>query len=205
MVPRIHPSAIIEDDVKIGEGSSIWDNCHVRHGASIGSETIIGEKTYVAYDVSIGNRVKINAFVYVCAGVKIEDMCMISAGTIFTNDRFPRAMNRELTALETSDPTEETLETIVKKGTAIGAGAIIGPGIELGEFSMVGMGAVVTKNVPAQALVVGNPAKIAGYVCICGPRLFKTTGEPDEGAELTCKRCRRKYSWINNTLKLIEE
>ena len=87
---RIHPTAAIEDGVEIGEGTAIWDSVHIRGpGTSIGSSVIVGEKTYIAYDVNIGNRVKINAFVYICAGVTIEDGVMISAGTIFTNDRFP--------------------------------------------------------------------------------------------------------------------
>lgn len=193
--PSIHPSALIEPGVVIGEESSVWDNVHIRRNARIGHHTSIGEKTYVAYDVAIGNYVKINAFVYICAGVTIEDMCMISAGTVFTNDRFPRAMNKELTALETSDPTEETLSTVMRKGSTIGANATIGPGITLGEFSMIGMGSVVTRDVPNQALVIGNPARIAGYVCICGPSLINLREAPDTGSRIECHRCGRKYFW----------
>ena len=88
---------MIEDRVEIGPHSSIWDNVHIRHDTRLGHHCSVGEKTHIAYDVAIGNYVKINAFVYICTGVEIEDMCMISANTVFTNDRFPRAMNRELT------------------------------------------------------------------------------------------------------------
>ena len=197
---RIHPTALLEYGVELGEGVSVWDNVHIRHGSRIGANTSIGEKSYIAYDVQIGANVKINAFVYICAGVAIEDMCMISAGTVFTNDRFPRAMNRELTALETSDPTEETLFTRVKRGSTIGANATIGPGITLGEFSMIGMGAVVTRDVPDQALVIGNPAHIAGYVCVCGPRLISMASPPEEGAVVECHRCNRKYVWAGQRL-----
>ena len=130
---------MIEDRVEIGPHSSIWDNVHIRHDTRLGHHCSVGEKTHIAYDVAIGNYVKINAFVYICTGVEIEDMCMISANTVFTNDRFPRAMNRELTDLETSDPTEETLQTRVRQGCTIGASATIGPGVTLGRFSMVGM------------------------------------------------------------------
>jgi carbonic anhydrase/acetyltransferase-like protein (isoleucine patch superfamily) len=98
----VHPTALVEQGVVLGEGTKIWDNVHLRRGARIGKSCIIGEKSYVAYDVVIGDYVKLNAAVYVCAAVTIEDFCMISAHTVFTNDRFPRAGNRELTGLETS-------------------------------------------------------------------------------------------------------
>ena len=87
---RVHPTAILEDGVAIGRGSSIWDNVHIRHSTTLGEECIVGGKTYIAYGVRIGNRVKINAAVYIAHGVTIEDGVMISAGTVFTNDRFPR-------------------------------------------------------------------------------------------------------------------
>ena len=118
--------------MEIDDYSSIWDHVHIRHNTILGHHTSVGEKTHISYEVRIGNYVKINAFVYICTGVVIEDMCMISAGTVFTNDRFPRAMNRELTELETSDPTEETLLTTVRRGCTIGAHATIGPGGDAG-------------------------------------------------------------------------
>lgn len=199
---RVHPTALLEEGVELAEGVSIWDNVHIRRNARIGSNTSVGEKSYIAYDVSIGRNVKINAFVYICAGVTIEDMCMISAGTVFTNDRFPRAMNRQLTALETSNPTDETLSTLVRRGTTIGAHATIGPGITLGEFCMVGMGSVVTRDVPAQALVIGNPARVVGYVCVCGPRLVNLTVPPSLEGNVQCHRCGRQYQWFGEGLKL---
>lgn len=201
---RIHPTALIEDGVEIGEHSSIWDNVHIRRDTRLGHHVSVGEKSHIAYAVRIGDNVKINAFVYICTGVEIEDMCMISAGTVFTNDRYPRAMNRELTELETSDPTEETLLTVVRRGCTIGAHATIGPGVILGEFSMIGMGAVVTRDVPPQALVVGNPATVVGYVCICGPRLINLSRAPEPGSTLTCHRCARVYDWDGTRLALRE-
>lgn len=181
--------------MEIGNCSSVWDNVHIRRRSCLGHHTSVGEKTHIAYDVKIGNYVKINAFVYICTAVVIEDMCMISAGTVFTNDRFPRAMNRELTELETAEPTAETLLTTVRRGATIGAHATIGPGVTLGEFSMVGMGAVVTRDVPDQALVVGNPATVVGYVCLCGPRLIRLAAPPEAGSMVTCQRCGRRYFW----------
>lgn len=189
----------------LGPGCSVWDNVHIRRDTRLGRNVSVGEKTHIAYDVVIGDNVKINAYVYICTGVTIEEMCMISAGTVFTNDRFPRAMNRELTALETSDPTEETLRTRVRRGTTIGAHATIGPGITLGEFSMIGMGAVVTRDAPPQALLVGNPARVVGYVCICGPRLVDLGAAPLAGASVACERCGRKYVWDGARLVLTED
>ena len=145
MEVRIHDTAIIEDDVSIGEGSSVWDSVHIRYGTRIGKECIIGEKTYVAYGVEIGDRVKINSMVYVCNAVTIETGVMISAGTIFTNDRFPRATTPDLSQLRGSAPDEHTLPTLVREGATIGAGCTIGNDLEIGRFAMIGMGSVVTK------------------------------------------------------------
>lgn len=184
-----HATAIIEEGVELGENVQVWDNAHIRKRAKIGSYSIVGGKSIIAYDVTIGSRVKINAMVYICTGVLIEEMCMISAGVIFTNDVFPRAMNRDLTALETSEPTDNTLSTLVRKGCTIGANATIGPGVTLGAFSMVGMGAVVTRDVPPYGLVVGNPARVIGYVCVCGPKL-NVSSNP-----ISCDYCQRKYFW----------
>lgn len=165
---RIYPTAIIEENVTLGEGTSVWDNVHIRHGASLGDECIVGEKSYIAYDVKIGNRVKINAMVYICAEVTIEDGVMISAGTTFTNDRFPRATFPDLKSLRPSEPDEHTLKTLVREGSTIGAGCIIGNDLEIGRWAMVGMGSVVTKSVPDFHLVLGSPARSVGAVCKCG-------------------------------------
>jgi UDP-2-acetamido-3-amino-2,3-dideoxy-glucuronate N-acetyltransferase len=199
---RIHPTAIIEEGVSIGAGTSVWDNVHIRKNTVIGENCIIGEKTYIAYDVRIGNSVKINSFVYICTGVTIEDQVMISAGTIFSNDRFPRAFNADGYSIKTSNPTEETLETRVCRGVTIGAGCTIGPGIELGELCMIGMGSVVTRNVAPYQLVFGSPAKHRGFVCVCGEPLRKIDGEKQMAEvetsnislEILCLKCYRKYS-----------
>jgi len=191
---RIHPTAIVEPGVEIGAGSAIWDNVHIRAPASIGRQCIIGEKSYIAYDVSIGDRVKINAFVYVCAAVTIETGVMIAAGTIFTNDRFPRATTPDLATLRGSEPDEHTLPTTVREGATIGAGCVIGCDLEIGRFAMVGMAAVVTRSVPDFHLVVGHPARTIGFVCRCGRRLQGDRGLQDTGSsELACPACGRHY------------
>jgi UDP-2-acetamido-3-amino-2,3-dideoxy-glucuronate N-acetyltransferase len=192
--PRIHPSAIIEDGVTIGSGTAIWDSVHIRHGSRLGIDCIVGGKTHISYDVSIGNRVKINSFVFICTGVSIEDGVMVSAGTIFTNDRNPRAATPDLRELRTSAPDEHTRPTLVREGATIGAGCIIGCDLTIGRFAMIGMGSVITKSVPDFHLVIGHPATFAGYVCRCGQVLHRTSdpGKPPQ-IRTSCGNCGLAY------------
>ena len=185
---------MIEPGVVIGEGSAVWDNVHIRRDARIGVECIIGEKSYIAYGVIIGDRVKINAFVYICAGVTIETGVMIAAGTIFTNDVYPRATTPDLRELRSSDPDDHTRPTLVREGASIGAGAIIGCDLTIGRFAMVGMGSTATRSVPDFHLVVGNPARSIGIVCRCGePVLRFAAGSRPPSGEVTCVHCKRAY------------
>jgi len=202
MTARVHPTALIEEGVQIGQGSSVWDNVHIRHGAQIGEECIIGEKSYIAYDVRIGNRVKINAMVYICAAVTIEDGVMISAGTIFTNDRFPRATTVDLRQLRPSEPDEHTLPTLVKAGATIGAGSVIGNDLSIGRFAMVGMGSIVTKSVPDFHLALGTPAVSIGALCRCGQLLLRFPKPMPENFSqpATCPVCQLKYSIQNGVV-----
>lgn len=193
---RIHPTALIENDVHIGMGTSVWDNVHIRHSTRIGEQCIVGEKTYIAYGVQIGNRVKINAFVYICNAVTVEDGVMISAGTIFTNDRFPRAATPDLLKLRSSDPDEHTLPTRVREGATIGAGSVIGNDLVIGRFAMIGMGSVVTKTVPDFHLVVGQPARSVGLVCRCGHLLFKfDSSSITSPRSMVCGACTLAYTF----------
>src|SRR6188768_3329788 len=148
MSVRIHPTALLEEDVSLGAGTSVWDNVHIRRGARLGEQCIVGGKSLIAYDVAIGNRVKINSAAYICNGVTIEDGVMISAGVIFTNDRFPRAATNDLSELRSSDPDEHTLPTIVREGATIGAGCLVGCSLEIGRWAMIGMGSTVTRSIP---------------------------------------------------------
>jgi UDP-2-acetamido-3-amino-2,3-dideoxy-glucuronate N-acetyltransferase len=191
---RVHPTAIVEDGVEIGPGTSIWSHVHIRGPARIGSDCIVGEKTYIAYGVTIGNRVKINAFVYICAAVSVEDGVMISAGTIFTNDRFPRATLPNLSTLRSSAPDEHTRPTLVREGATLGAASVVGCDLVIGRWSMIGMGSLVTRSVPDFHLVVGRPARTVGCVCRCGePFLrFESSSPPDVDA-VACRVCRLSY------------
>lgn len=194
MTATIHPTAIIEAGVSIGDRTSIWDNVHIRHSTRIGDECIIGEKTYIAYGVEIGNRVKINAHCYICNAVTIEDGVMVSAGTIFTNDRFPRATTPDLMRLRPSEPDEHTLLTLVREGATIGAGSTIGNDLTIGRFAMIGMGALVTKSVPDFHLAIGHPATSVGCVCRCGQLLVRFAEQGRESREVACPACRLRYA-----------
>ena len=191
---KIHPTALVEEGVEIGEGSAIWDNVHIRHHTRIGGQCIVGEKTHISYGVQIGNFVKINAFVYICTAVTIEDGVMISAGSIFTNDLYPRATDPGVTFLRSSEPDDQTLSTLVRTGATIGAGSVIGCNLTIGRFAMVGMGSLVTRSIGDYALAFGRPARTVGYVCRCGRPFARF--EPDQFPETvthSCTQCQAYY------------
>jgi UDP-2-acetamido-3-amino-2,3-dideoxy-glucuronate N-acetyltransferase len=192
--PRVHPTAIIEDGVVVGDGTSIWDSVHIRGpGTSIGSECVIGEKTYVAYGVTIRDRVKINAFVYICTAVTIETGAFVAAGVVFTNDVHPRATTPDLATLLPSEPDEQTRPTTVGEGATIGARTVVGCDLRLGRFSMTGMGSVVTRSIGDFYVVVGSPARCVGYVCRCGTPLVRFDAEQHVDGSVQCLKCGRSY------------
>lgn len=162
---EIHPSAFVEDDTEIGEGTDIWHHAHVREGARLGKNCNLGKDVYVGLGVEIGDNVKVQNSVSVYRGVKIGDNVLLGPHMTFTNDVYPRA-----------EGEWEVEETFVEDGVSIGAHATILSGITLGEYCMVGAGAVVTKDVPPHTIVFGNPAKVQGFICSCGYKL----GEADK-------------------------
>lgn len=143
-----HPQALVETD-NIGVGTRIWAFAHVLPGAVIGADCNICDHVFIENDVVIGDRVTIKCGVQIWDGLRLEDDVMVGPNATFTNDLFPR-----------SKQPFELQTTYVRKGASIGANATILSGIEIGEWAMVGAGAVVTKNVPPYAVVVGNPARI---------------------------------------------
>jgi len=194
MSARIHPTAIVEQGVTLGPGTAVWDHVHIRHSTQIGQQCIIGGKTIIAYGNQIGHRVKINSFVYICHGVTIEDGVMIGAGTIFTNDRYPRAATADLRDLRPSEPDETTRPTLVREGATVGAGCVIGNDLVIGRFAMIGMGSLVTRSIPDFHLAMGRPARSVGCVCRCGLviRRFEHPGNADSG-RVSCEACGRQF------------
>lgn len=193
MSARIHETALIDDDVEIGDGSVVWDNAHIRSGARVGESCIVGDKCYVGPDVVVGDLVKLNTGVYLCTGVALKRGVMISAHVVFTNDRYPRATTPDLGELLPSEADESTLSTTVHEGATIGAAAVIGPGLDIGRFAMVGMGSVVTRSVPPFTLVVGNPAKATALVCRCGHPIVRNLTDPTTTPSTLCDNCGRRY------------
>jgi acetyltransferase-like isoleucine patch superfamily enzyme len=205
---NIHPTADVSPLATIGEGTRIWHQAQVRERARIGRSCIIGKGVYIDFDVVIGDRVKIQNGVSIYHGATIEDGVFVGPHACLTNDKLPRAIapDGELKG----DADWEVGKILVQYGASIGAGAIIVPGVTVGRFAMVGAGAVVTRDVAAHALVVGNPARPVGFVCMCGHRLRRDyshrlmetaakdalqAGAKEAGQSFGCPSCGRQYTF----------
>lgn len=179
----VHPSSVIDEPVEIGKGTKIWHFCHVMKGAKIGERCSFGQNVFVGSKVVIGNNVKVQNNVSIYDNVYIEDDVFCGPSMVFTNVINPRShIIRK----------DEYKDTHVRQGASIGANATIVCGITLGPFCFIGAGAVVNKEVPAYALMVGIPAKIIGWMCHCGIRLSLPAISESE-KEATCKNCNSQY------------
>ncbi len=167
--PYIHPTAEVSSETHVGAGTRIWRLAAVRAGASVGEECNIGQGTYIDAHVTIGSRVKIQNYCSLFEGLTVEDGVFIGPHVCFTNDLFPRAITPE-GQLKGAEDWEVT-PTLVRYGASIGAGSVIRCGVTIGRFALIGAGAVVTHDVPAHALIFGNPARQQGWVCSCARRL----------------------------------
>jgi UDP-2-acetamido-3-amino-2,3-dideoxy-glucuronate N-acetyltransferase len=172
----IHPDADVSADARVGERTRIWDLARIREGAVLGDDCIVGRGAYIDAGVRIGNRVKIqnNALIY--HGVSIASGVFIGPAAVLTNDRFPRSITAD-GELATEDDWALS-EIHLAEGCSIGAAAVVVAGCDIGRYATVGAGAVVTHPVADYALVVGNPARLLGWVCHCGRRLVDGEGVP---------------------------
>lgn len=192
---QIHPTAEVSPQAHIGAGTKIWHQAQVREGARIGQSCIIGKGVYIDFDVVIGNRVKIQNGASIYHGATIEDGVFIGPHACLANDKFPRAITPEGQLKRDTD--WEVGKILIQYGASIGAGAIILPGVTVGRFAMVGAGAVVTKDVIAHGLVIGNPARLVGFVCQCGHRLVPVDdkGQRSKERRFSCPACGREYTF----------
>jgi UDP-2-acetamido-3-amino-2,3-dideoxy-glucuronate N-acetyltransferase len=173
-----HASAVVDDGAEIGEGTRVWHFCHVSSGARIGPGCVLGQNVYVASTVVVGAGVKIQNNVSLYDGVTVEDHAFLGPSAVFTNVINPRA------EIERRD---EYRPTRIGRGATIGANATILCGNRIGDYALIGAGAVVTANVPAYALVIGVPARQIGWICRCGVQLEV------EGGAAYCAACGRGY------------
>src|SRR3989442_2978060 len=181
----IAETAVVADDAQIGVATRIWHHAQVREGARVGRECNVGKGVYVGAGVVIGDRCKVENNASLFEGLTLEDGVFVGPHVCFTNDRRPRATNPDGSLQTATD--WELGHTTVRRGASIGAGAIVLPGLEIGRYAMVGAGSVVTGDVPAHALMVGNPARRIGWLCFC--RGERSDTGPAAGGELRCARC----------------
>jgi len=181
----VHPSSFVDEGAVVGKGSKVWHFCHVLSGAVIGERCNIGQNCVIMPGTRLGNNVKLQNNVSVYEGVELEDDVFCGPSMVFTNVGTPRShVNRR----------GEYERTVVKKGASIGANATVVCGHNLGRYSFVGAGSVVTKDVKDFALVVGNPARQIGWMCQCGERLTLAK------SQATCARCGSRYIEQNGEL-----
>jgi len=185
-----HETAVIDDHCVIGKGTKIWHFTHIMSGCRIGENCNFGQNVVVSPDVVLGNNVKVQNNVSIYTGVICEDDVFLGPSMVFTNVTNPRSgVNRR----GMYEPT------LVKKGATIGANSTIVCGVTLGQYCFIGAGAVVTRDVPPYALVVGNPARQVGWMSEYGQRL-----RFDENGMAACPESREKYKLADGTVKKLE-
>lgn len=181
-----HPTAVIDEGCSIGDGTKIWHFSHLMGGCKLGKNCNLGQNVVVSPGVELGNNVKVQNNVSIYTGVSCEDDVFLGPSMVFTNVINPRsAVNRK----------SEYAKTHVGKGASIGANATIVCGHDIGKFAFIGAGAVVTKNVPDYALVIGNPSRQTGWMSEYGHKL-----EFDANGMAICKESGEKYKLENNTV-----
>jgi UDP-2-acetamido-3-amino-2,3-dideoxy-glucuronate N-acetyltransferase len=189
----VHETAVVDDHVEIGDGTKTWHFSHVQSGSRIGKSCVLGQNVNIANNVTIGNFVKIQNNVSVYEGVTLEDFVFCGPSMVFTNITDPRSKYPQA-------GSKFYKKTLVKEGASLGANCTILCGLTIGRFAFVGAGAVVTKNVPDYALVVGNPATIVGWMSEAGRKLvFNRDGYA------FCEKCRKTYKLENGSVKEVAD
>ena len=187
----VHASSYVDEPCQIGENTKIWHFSHIMSSCKIGKNCNIGQNVVISPEVEIGDNCKIQNNVSIYTGVICEDDVFLGPSCVFTNVINPRShINRK----------NEYKQTIVKKGASIGANATIVCGHHIGRYAFVGAGSVVTRDIPDFALVVGNPARIRGWICKCGEKL--DFGESDR---TTCGKCNERYLKKGSEVQNIKE
>ena len=188
----VHPSSFVDEGCEIGDDTKIWHFSHIMPRAKIGRGCNLGQNVVVSPDVVIGNNVKIQNNVSVYTGVILEDDVFCGPSMVFTNVVNPRShVSRK----------SEYRRTLVKRGASIGANTTVVCGHTIGQFAFIGAGAVVTKDVPDFALIVGNPGRISGWMCACGTKLSSSNTPP---ATAQCAACGSKYRVSGDGLAKVE-
>ena len=184
-----HPSAVVDDGATVGEGTKIWHFCHVMPGAVIGRRCSLGQNVFVAGGTSMGDGCKIQNNVSVYEGVRLGDDVFCGPSMVFTNVVNPRShVSRK----------DEYRATNVGRGATFGANSTVVCGHDVGRYAFVAAGAVVTKDVPDFALVMGVPGRVVGYVCACGVKLPPTAARVK--SEPRCTACSARYRWDGSAL-----
>lgn len=185
----VHESSYVDEPVEIGEGTKIWHFCHIQKNAKIGKNCTFGQNVNVANNVTIGSFCKIQNNVSIYEGVTLEDYVFCGPSMVFTNILDPKCKYPQVGAAF-------YVKTLVKEGASIGANATIVCGHTVGKHALIGAGAVVTKDVPDYALVIGNPGKVAGWVSEAGQRLTF-----DKDGFAFCEKSQKKYKFENGRVE----
>jgi acetyltransferase-like isoleucine patch superfamily enzyme len=181
----IHSTSEVSPEAVVGPGTKVWARTHIREGVVLGANCIVGEGVYIDADVRIGNNVKIQNGALLYRRLALGDGVFVGPQACFTNDLRPRAVTPEGRRKANEDWIPG--ETHVERGASVGAAAVILPGIRIGAWAMIGAGALVTRDVPDHALVMGSPARQVGWVCACGARLV-AAGAKGAGRAWSCPR-----------------